>query len=62
VKTINVRILVRNNLDTEVALDQLLRGVIKLHGVVELTGGGEVWSPVVKRPNVAWSGEELTSE
>lgn len=59
-KTIDVRILVRNNLDTDVALDQLLRGVIKIHGVAELAGGSDAWPTVVKRPNIAWDGQELT--
>lgn len=61
-KTINVRILVRNELDEDVAIDQLVRGVIKLHGAVELTRN--TWGQLVptgevrKRGNVVWNGQE----
>jgi hypothetical protein len=62
VKTINVRILVRDELDDDVAVNQLLRGVVKLHGAVELLrndAGQLVPAPTVhKRPHIVWSGQE----
>lgn len=62
-QTINVRILVRSDLDPTLAVEQLLRGVLKAHGTVELirnASGQLVPVPQVnKRPHVAWQGEEI---
>lgn len=62
-KTIDVRILVRNDIDPAVALEQLVKGVIRIHGAAELVptdAPRDVYTHVARRPNVAWNGEEVT--
>lgn len=61
-RTVNVRVLVRNDLDDDTVADQLVRGVIRVHGAVPLqrNGSGQlVKGPSVHtRPHVTWSGNE----
>jgi hypothetical protein len=63
VRTIDVRILVRSGGDVETVVAQLLTGVVKIHGVVELVTDGthphEPWPQVFTQPNVTWNGEEI---
>lgn len=65
-KTIDVRLLVRDDVEPEVALRQLVAGVLRIHGAAELVTDGthphEPWPQVSTRPNVVWSGEEITRE
>lgn len=61
-RTVTVRILVRNDLDDDTVADQLTRGVIRVHGAVPLqrNGSGQfVKGPIVHtRPHVTWNGSE----
>lgn len=65
-RTVDVRILVRGDADPDAVVRQLLTGVVKIHGAVELVTDGthphEPWPQVSTRPHVVWNGEEIPGE
>lgn len=64
-KTINVRILVRNDLDPDVVAQQLIKGVVRVQGAVALerNAAGQLVATerIATRDYVTWNGEETAN-